>query len=176
MTKGWLTSEEMLSLKRTHLVGAVVALSLALFAGCKSTETKPQPVARKPSQPAEAPQPQQPEVTLPPESGDSMLPNILNWDAVSKVEQVKADEGKASFTFYFTNVSASPVIIFDTSTTCDCTVADLQSKPWTIPSRGKGKIDASIDVAGKTGSVTNSIVVFTSQGNRRLKVQADIVK
>ncbi len=168
----------MFSLKRTNFAVAVMALLLALFAGCKTPETKPQPVPPKPSPPIEPakPQPQPPAAQNPLDSGDNMAPNILTWDSVSKVYQAKVGEAKAPFTFSLRNVSSGPVIIYDTSTTCDCTVAELPSKPWTVPSGGSGKIEATIDLSGKTGIVTNSIVVFTSRGNRRLWVEADVVK
>ena len=168
----------MFSLKRTNLAAAIVALSLGLFAGCKSSETKSQPVPQKPSPPAEAakPQPQPPTAKVPFDTGDSMAPNILTWDAVAKTYRAKTGESKAPFAFHLKNVSSGPVVIYDTSTTCDCTIADLPGKPWTIPSGGSGTIDATIDLSDKTGIVTNSIVVFTSRGNRRLWVEADIVK
>jgi hypothetical protein len=103
-----------------------------------------------------------------------MGPRILAWDAVSKVYRAKPGELSAPFTFNLTNVSSEPVIIYDTSTSCDCTVASLPSKPWTLASGAGGKIEASIDLSNKGGAVTNSIIVFTSQGNRRLWVKAMI--
>lgn len=166
----------MLSVKVKNFSGAVALLLLALLVGCKTSEKKPQSAAPKSSPPVEAAKPQPPQhVPNPADSGDSMAPNILTWDTVSEVRQAKAGESKVPFSFNFQNVSREPVVIYDTSTTCDCTVAELSSKPWTIPSGGAGKIDATIDVSGKTGAVTNSIVVFTSKGNRRLWVEANTV-
>jgi len=173
----WIRNGRMLSFKRTNFAAAVVALSLALFAGCKSSQTKTPPAPPKPSPPVETVQPQPVPwmpARSPSDSGDSMASNILAWDALAKVYVARAGESKAPFTFNLTNVSSSPVVIYDTSTTCDCTVAELPHKPWTIPSGGTGAIDATIDLGGKTGTVTNSIVVFTSRGNRRLWVRADI--
>jgi hypothetical protein len=127
----------------------------------------------EPAYTGETNKPTPPKVTLPPDSGDSMAPNILAWDGVSKEYRARSSELKAPFTFNLTNVSSGPVMIYDTSTTCDCTVASLPSKPWTLPSGAAGKIEASIDLTKKTGDVvTNEIIVFTSQGNRRLKVKA----
>jgi hypothetical protein len=102
-----------------------------------------------------------------------MAPNILAWDAVSKEYHARPGELKAPFTFNLTNVFSGSVVIYDTSTTCDCTVANLPSKPWTLSIGASGKIEATIDLTKKTGNVvTNEIIVFTSQGNRRLKVKA----
>ena len=65
-------------------------------------------------------------------------------------------------------------MIYDTETSCDCTVATLPSRPWTIPSGGRGKIGATIDLSNKTGAVTNYVIVETSQGNRLLHVKATV--
>jgi hypothetical protein len=174
----WLTNEAMFSIKHTLLAVAVTALPLAFFSGCKTPTTKPEPVAptvvpsvtetKRPPRPPVT----QPPVTLPPDSGDNLAPNILAWDAIAKEYHAKTGELKAPFTFNLTNVSSGPLMIYDTSTTCDCTVASLPSKPWTLPSGGSGKIEATIDLSKKTDTVTNSIIVFTSLGNRRLQVKA----
>jgi hypothetical protein len=164
----------MFSLKRTILAAATV-LSLALFAGCKTSETKPEP-APTPVPPVShtnpPARPTQPTVKLPPDSGDSMAPNILAWNTLAEEYHAKPGELSAPFTFALTNVSSGPVVIYDTSTTCDCTVASLPSKPWTLPSGGTGEIHATIDLSKKSDTVTNQIIVFTSQGNRRLFVKA----
>jgi hypothetical protein len=162
----------MFLLKRTMLPTAAIAgLSLALFAGCKTPVPKVAPAtpAVPPASETNAPPPL---ITLPPDSGDTMASNILAWDATEKVYRARPGELKAPFTFNLTNLSSGPVVIYDTSTTCDCTVASLPSKPWTLPSGASGKIEATIDLQNKTGTVTNSIIVFTSRGNRRLKVKA----
>jgi hypothetical protein len=101
-----------------------------------------------------------------------MAPNILAWDSVSKEYHAQAGDVKAPFSFSLTNVSAGPVVIYDTSTSCDCTVASLPSRPWTIPSGGTGAIEASINLSNKVGVVTNSVIIYTSKGNRRLFVKA----
>jgi hypothetical protein len=169
----------MFSLTRAIFFPAAMVLALALAGGCKTAGEKPAPPAPAiPSTPSIPPagetnKPPQPPVALPPDSGDSMAPNILAWDAVSKEYHAHPGELKAPFTFNLTNVFSGPVIIYDTSTTCDCTVANLPSHPWTLPSGAAGKIEATIDLTKKTSDVvTNEIIVFTSQGNRRLKVKA----
>lgn len=101
-----------------------------------------------------------------------MTTNILAWEATEKTYHVQTGDMFASFTFSVTNVSSAPVLIYDTSTTCDCTVASLPSKPWVLPSGGGGEIQALIDLHKKIGSVTNSVIVYTSKGNRRLTLKA----
>jgi len=169
----------MFTLKRSFVAAALTGLSLALIAGCGTSQpqqpsqmaavaVKTPPVVHvetnKPNLPANP--------TTPPDSSDSMEPNILTWDAVSKEYHARAGEKIAPFSFSFTNVSPRQVVIYDTKTSCDCTAAPLPSHPWTIPSGGTGKIDATIDLSKKIGVVTNYVIVFTSQGNRRLNVMA----
>jgi hypothetical protein len=169
----------MFSIKRTIFVAASIGLSLTLFAGCKTSETKstlpPAPAtpvvkANPPVPPT--PPPSQPTVKLPPDSGDNLAPNILNWNTLCEEYHAKPGEMLAPFTFALTNVSSAPIVIYDTSTTCDCTVASLPSKPWVLASGAGGEIHATIDLTNKVGVVTNQIVVFTSLGNRRLFVKA----
>jgi hypothetical protein len=163
----------MISMKSSTIAAVTTALSLALFAGCKSTVTKSPPPELSPAvtnHPAPAP------ATKPEDTGDTMAPHILAWDATSKEYHAKAGEMSAPFTFSLTNVSSRPVVIYDTSTSCDCTVASLPSKPWTVPSGGTGKLEASINLSNKVGIVTNSVIVFTSQGNRRLNVKAFVAE
>lgn len=104
------------------------------------------------------------------DASDNMAANILEWDAVARSYQAAAGETNASFTFRLTNVSPERVLIYDTSTTCDCTVAQLPSKPWTLAPGAGGEIRATLDLQGRTGAVTNYVIVFTSKGNRLLTV------
>lgn len=161
----------MLSVKRVISAGWIALLSLAIFAGCKGAGQKNETATPVVPQSVSSNFP--PKAAQVPDSGDNMASNILTWDAREKVYHAKLGETNAPFTFNLKNVSAGPVLIYDTSTSCDCTVASLPAKPWTLQSGDTGKIEAAIDLSKKSpGEVTNSIIVFTSQGNRRLWVKA----
>ena len=161
----------MFSFERAFSAVAALGLSMVLFAGCQTPRRPVESTA--PTMPASVPPVTHTnQVQLPPDSGDNMKPNILAWDATEKTYRVQPGELRAPFTFSLTNISPGPVVIYDTSTTCDCTVASLPSKPWIVQSGGTGQIQASVDLHKKSGMVTNSVIVFTSQGNRRLKVKA----
>jgi len=165
---------KMLSLKRSVVSTLLAGLSLALLAGCKTTTPPtltPTPIMTPPAVETNKPA-LPPKLVAPLDSTDSMEPNILVWDAVAKEYQAHPGDKIASFSFSFTNVSPRQVVIYDTQTSCDCTVAKLPVQPWTIPSGGTGEIGATIDLAKKVGTVTNYVIVFTSQGNRRLNVKA----
>lgn len=105
-----------------------------------------------------------------------MAPNILTWDATDKTYEAKPGDVVAPFTFSLTNVSSGPVVIYHTSTTCDCTVAKLPAEPWVVPSGGSGQIQAEIHIQYKKGPVMTQIIVYTSLGNRRLTVRAMVPK
>lgn len=155
----------MSSVKR--IVFAASVLSLALLVGCKTSTTVPAAPGTAPAAP-----PPGKAVQLPPDSGNSMAPNILAWDDTVQKHYKQPGEFTAKFTFALTNVSPEPVMIYDTSTTCECTVAKLPTQPWVVQSGATGEIHASIDLRKKTLSVTNDIIVYTSKGNRRLTVEA----
>jgi len=169
---------EMFTMKRSAVAAAMAGFSLTLVAGCGTSKPKPTqspPVAVTPPpvihlETNTLTLPSKP--TTPPDSSDSMEPNILTWDATSKEYHAQSGEKLAPFSFSFTNVSPRQVVIYDTQTSCDCTVASLPSKPWIIPSGGTGEIGATINLSNRVGVVTNYVIVFTSQGNRRLNVKA----
>ena len=155
------------------VAATTTALSLALLAGCKSPPP-PQPIPAP--TPAITNQPPPPPVTKTEDSGDSMAPKILAWDATAKEYHAKPGELSAPFTFSLTNIFSRPVVIYDTDTSCDCTVASLPSKPWTVPVGSSGDIQASIDLKDKVGIVTNSVIVYTSQGDRRLNLRVFVAE
>ncbi len=171
---------KMFSLKSSVVTVAAAGLCLTLIAGCKTAkpEATPAPATTPPvvetNKPAPAPTPMPAHPTAPSNSNDSMATNILAWDSTSKEYFAQPGEKFALFTFSLTNVSTRPIVIYDTQTSCDCTVAKLPSQPWTIPSGGTGEIGASINLSNKTGIVTNYVIVFTSRGNRQLNVKATV--
>lgn len=153
---------------------AGLGLSLIISAGCRSH--KPAVIVPPPAEAVAGAPGQTNKVRLPPDSGDNMAPNILSWDATDKTYEAKPGDLVAPFMFTLTNVSSEPLVIYDTSTTCDCTVAKLPSKPWVVPSGGTGQILAAIHIQYKKGPVMTQIIVYTSRGNRRLTVRAMLPK
>ena len=160
-----------------HLAGIG---AVAFIAGC--AHPKPQPpktadVTPPIEMPAPAPAPtNNPALPLshprpPADAADNMAANILKWDAVAQEYQARPGETNAPFTFSLTNISTERVMIFDVSTTCDCTVAQLPAKPWTLAPGAGGQIHASLDMRNRTDAMTNYVIVFTSKGNRLLTVK-----
>jgi len=151
--------------KHAILFGSAAALSLALFAGCAGQRSQSQPAPA-----AEAPA-EKPVVILPASSADTLGTNILVWDAVFREYHAPRGATNATFTFSLTNVSRANLVIYDTSTSCDCTAAKLPAAPWTLLPGGHGQIQATVDLRRKPGVVTNYVIVFTSKGNKLLLVK-----
>ena len=172
--------------KREMILGLAGLALLVFIAGCKSS--KPQPTIETTPAPVSIPAPAPPPVdnAIPPpvsrprppaDASDNMAENILAWDAVAKEYQAGIGETNAPFTFTVMNVSPEQVLIYDTSTTCECTIAQLPSKPWTLAPGSSGEIRATLDLRNRTTeAVTNYVIVFTSKGNRLLTVKGILPK
>ncbi len=101
-------------------------------------------------------------------------PTALKWDSVA--QHLKANEGQSSvdFSFHFTNTSTNAVTIRSTQTSCGCTVTRLPKTPWIINPGESGEIGGTMNLAGKSGTVTKSITVLLNGGSSLLMVTVDI--
>ena len=115
-----------------------------------------------------------PAIAKPMVSPSPLPPNILAWDAESKDYDVKPGEMQAHFTFYFTNVSATNIIISSAVASCGCTVPKLPQLPWTNAPGALGEIPVTMQLAGKNGVVFKTITVNTDRGQKVLTVKAVI--
>jgi len=111
----------------------------------------------------------------------SATPVVFNPDALAwenKALKLQAKEGQQSidFKFVFTNVSTKPVVISGTHTSCGCTVTRLPQTPWTIAAKEAGEIAGSMNLLGKSGTVTKTVNVMMDGGSINLAVTVDIPK
>src|SRR5580693_1132052 len=77
----------------------------------------------------------------------------LAWDNVMKEEETKPGDTQAKFFFSVTNISASDAVIERVQTSCGCTVAKLPSQPWVLKPHEDGKINVSVNLLGKSGTI-----------------------
>ena len=104
----------------------------------------------------------------PPDSGP------LVYDAELKEYHAKAGETNANFFFSVTNISSTNVLIQGVQTSCGCTVAKLPSRPWVLPAHSDGKFDVTVDLRGKSGTITKTLGVTTSFAVKLLYVKVII--
>jgi mono/diheme cytochrome c family protein len=105
------------------------------------------------------------------------LPSSLTaftWDAERKEYTTKPGDEKANYTFWFTNTSDAEVIINGVRTSCGCTLAKLPATPWPIAPGTNGPIEVSIDLRGKSGTITKSVTVESSAGVKALIVSVNV--
>jgi len=110
-----------------------------------------------------------PVVALPPAN-----PNALVWDAENKEITPSPGEASGSFTFWFTNVSSTEVIINSVRTSCGCTTAKLPSMPWHVAAGTNGSLDVAIDLRGKSGVISKAVTVDSTAGIKSLIVKINM--
>jgi mono/diheme cytochrome c family protein len=98
----------------------------------------------------------------------------LKWDSESKEYTSKPGEMEARFSFWLTNITSADVSINSVRTSCGCTVAKLPSTPWVVPPAGGGPIDVTVNLAGKSGTITKAVTVESSAGTKSLLVKVNI--
>jgi mono/diheme cytochrome c family protein len=109
----------------------------------------------------------------------AQVPNGTNaralvFDAEEKHYDASPGEELAPFTFYLTNVWTNEIVIEKVHADCGCMTMKLPAQPWHIAAGADGKIEARINLAGKTGSMVKSLTVYTSAGQRVLRMRVDV--
>ena len=89
----------------------------------------------------------------------------LAWDATLKSLTSGPGQKLAEFTFNATNVSPNPVIVLGAQTTCGCTVAKLPAQPWVLAPKANGKIQVTVDLSNKVGTVRKGVMVVLSNAS-----------
>ena len=101
-------------------------------------------------------------------------PNALVWDAEQKEVNATTGQVNVPFTFYFTNVSSSEVIINSVRTSCGCTTAKLPPMPWHLPAGTNASLEVNMNIAGKFGTVLKSVTVDSTSGIKNLMVKVNV--
>lgn len=102
-------------------------------------------------------------------------PNPLVWDAMEKKNSLPGMTNVTYFTFFVTNQSAASALIYSNVTSCDCTAATtVEHLPWELKPGDGGALNVLVNIRGKYGSVTKTVIVYTSHGEQTLTVNVDI--
>jgi mono/diheme cytochrome c family protein len=102
--------------------------------------------------------------------------NALQFDSKEKTVNVKSGETEAKFVFAVTNVSKEELTIMSVHTSCGCTAAKLPSTPWVLKPGEGGEVGATMNLAGKFGTVTKTVTVVSTVGSVPLFVKAVLPK
>lgn len=101
-------------------------------------------------------------------------PGALAFDSEQKEYSAKPGEASAHLTFNLTNISSSEVLINRVTTSCGCTVAKLPEQPWHVAPGTNGPINVTVDLRGKSGTITKSVMVDSTAGYKSLMVKIEI--
>lgn len=99
-------------------------------------------------------------------------PPGLEWDATQKEGRPKEGETDIIFTFAVTNRAPNRITIERVETSCGCTLADIPSEPWHLEPGEGGLLKVEFDGRNKSGTLTKTILVYTSTGPKTLLVKA----
>lgn len=114
----------------------------------------------------------QPTASVPPAAVTSTNP--FAWSAQVLESKAEPMARFVTFAFAFTNISSAPASILGTQSSCECTVAELPTKPWILPPGAEGTLHVRMNIVGRFGLVTKTVAVETSHGIVVLTVRARI--
>jgi mono/diheme cytochrome c family protein len=109
------------------------------------------------------------------QSPPSPLDALLKFDADTKEFKAGPGVAQADFTFNLTNISSTDVVITAVTTSCGCTVAKLPAQPWVLAPGSNGEVHATMNLAGKTGTVTKTLTVMTDTNGTKLLFVRSII-
>jgi mono/diheme cytochrome c family protein len=111
--------------------------------------------------------------SLPVTTAFTILTNLA-FDAEVKEQKLEPGVFETDFAFNLTNVSPADVQIIAVRTSCGCTVAKLPDMPWTLAPGATGSFGIHMDLRGKHGAITKSVLVSTDRGNKTVYVRGII--
>jgi mono/diheme cytochrome c family protein len=101
-------------------------------------------------------------------------PHPLVWDAMEQTLAAKPGDKSVDFEFSVTNSSDRPVQIVEIRTSCGCTVAEMPKSPWVLEAGGRGSFRATVDIRGRHGRFSKTMLVASNAGGQVLGVMVDI--
>jgi len=99
----------------------------------------------------------------------------LVFDAETKEYKATADEERARFTFYATNVWTNAIVIQEVYPSCPCAAATLPAHPWILAPGASGAVTATVELGGKEEEELIKTLTFsTSVGERVLTLKVSV--
>ena len=100
---------------------------------------------------------------------------ILAWDEVLKSTSAAADQPQAHFIYSLTNVSSGNIVILSVQPSCGCTTAELPPLPWTVAPGASGQIHLTVNLQGKSGTLSKTANVSADKGSKTLMMHINIL-
>lgn len=100
--------------------------------------------------------------------------NPLVWDSNHKTVKSEVEAISADFQFSVTNSSDQPIEVYEIRTSCGCTVAEMPKSPWVLEPHGTGSFKGTVDIRGRRGLFSKSLLVLSAAGSQMLGVTVDI--
>jgi cytochrome c553 len=101
-------------------------------------------------------------------------PTALVWDAEFKEITAQSGQESANFTFHVTNGWTSEVVVNSVRPSCGCTMAKMPNVPWKLAPGDNGPLEVSIDLRGKRGVLSKSLMVDSTSGFKALMFKVTI--
>jgi len=98
----------------------------------------------------------------------------LVWDEPRKTFAAQPGQTEVDFRFSVTNTSDRPVLIREIRTSCGCTLAEMPKSPWVLEPGGQGSFRATVDIRGRHGHFSKTMLVASDAGGQVLGVAVDI--
>jgi mono/diheme cytochrome c family protein len=98
----------------------------------------------------------------------------LAWDSLVQEHHAQPGESAKRFGFAVSNPSAGEIVITAITPSCGCTVVKMPPLPWKLAPGASGRIEASMDWAGRFGLFSKAISVETSAGPQVLTLRIQI--
>jgi mono/diheme cytochrome c family protein len=94
----------------------------------------------------------------------------LSWANDRLHASPKPTDLTADFSFAFSNISDSEIVIDHVKASCSCTAARLPAQPWNLPPHTNGQIGVTVNLKGKQGDFEKTVTVFFGNSNVPPKV------
>ncbi len=98
----------------------------------------------------------------------------LIWDPITNVAMAKPGAISAHLFFTARNVSKQEVIIDGVKTSCGCTSAKMPEEPWRLAPGKSGRMEITVDLRGKTGTLLKGVSVLSATAPKDLLIQVTI--
>jgi hypothetical protein len=93
------------------------------------------------------------------------------WDGVTREYVARKGEVSKTFEFGLTNLSPGDLVVKDVHPAVEYLTVKTPPLPWTLGPRGRGQIEANVDLRNKYGTGYATIEVETSKGSKTLTLK-----